>query len=493
MAPTLVFTALAAVLPLAVGQGIGTVTPNVNPSLPTWKCTTAGGCVQQNTSVVLDYNYRWIHTTEGYSSCTTSSGINSTLCPNAAACAANCVVEGQNYTAAGITVNGDALKLTQFVENAGTISSVSPRTYLLGPDGNYEMLQLLGQELRFDVDVSTLVCGENGALYLSEMDASGGRSAYNPAGAAYGSGYCDAQCPVQTWTNGTLNTNHTGYCCNEMDIWEANANATALTPHPCIGDTCDKGGCGFNPYAQGKTSYYANGGTVDTLQPMTVITQFYTNDNTTTGTLVEIRRLYIQNGKIIQNAVSSSGLDSITASWCDASDASAASLGGLKTMGEALGRGMVLVLSIWNDNGQFMNWLDSGSNGPCSSTEGDPAKIQAQTPEAYVTYSNIRWGDIGSTFNGTGSGGSPPSSSSTSSSVSTTTKSSSTTKSSTSSVSTTKSSPTTTSKPTTTTASAPGATQTHWGQCGGTGYTGPTKCASPYKCTFSNTYYSQCL
>ncbi|PQE16834.1 Endoglucanase EG-1 protein [Rutstroemia sp. NJR-2017a BBW] len=170
-----------------------------------------------------------------------------------------------------------------------------------------------------------------------------------------------------------------------MDIWEANANATALTPHPCIGDTCDKGGCGFNPYAQGKTSYYANGGTVDTLQPMTVITQFYTNDNTTTGTLVEIRRLYIQNGKIIQNAVSSSGLDSITASWCDASDASAASLGGLKTMGEALGRGMVLVLSIWNDNSQFMNWLDSGSNGPCSSTAGDPAKIQAQTPEAYVT------------------------------------------------------------------------------------------------------------
>jgi cellulase len=33
----------------------------------------------------------------------------------------------------------------------------------------------------------------NGALYLSEMDMSGGRNEYNP-GAAYGGGYCDAQC-----------------------------------------------------------------------------------------------------------------------------------------------------------------------------------------------------------------------------------------------------------------------------------------------------------
>lgn len=33
----------------------------------------------------------------------------------------------------------------------------------------------------------------NGALYLSEMDMSGGMNEYNP-GAAYGGGYCDAQC-----------------------------------------------------------------------------------------------------------------------------------------------------------------------------------------------------------------------------------------------------------------------------------------------------------
>lgn len=35
----------------------------------------------------------------------------------------------------------------------------------------------------------------NAALYFSEMDASGGSGTYNAAGAKYGTGYCDAQCP----------------------------------------------------------------------------------------------------------------------------------------------------------------------------------------------------------------------------------------------------------------------------------------------------------
>lgn len=33
---------------------------------------------------------------------------------------------------------------------------------------------------------------------------------------------------------------------------------------------------------------------------------------------------------------------------------------------------------------------------------------------------------------------------------------------------------------------------TRYAQCGGIGYTGPTKCASPYMCTYANTWYSQC-
>ena len=51
----------------------------------------------------------------------------------------------------------------------------------------------------------------------------------------------------------------------------------------------------------------------------------------------------------------------------------------------------------------------------------------------------------------------------------------------------------TSSKAPTSTTTASGATQTHYGQCGGTGYSGPTTCQSPYTCTYSNAYYSQCL
>ncbi|KAK4642636.1 Alpha-L-arabinofuranosidase axhA-2 [Podospora bellae-mahoneyi] len=38
-----------------------------------------------------------------------------------------------------------------------------------------------------------------------------------------------------------------------------------------------------------------------------------------------------------------------------------------------------------------------------------------------------------------------------------------------------------------------GATVPRWGQCGGQGYTGPTRCEAPYTCTVSNQWYSQCL
>ncbi|KAK4101298.1 carbohydrate-binding module family 1 protein [Parathielavia hyrcaniae] len=52
---------------------------------------------------------------------------------------------------------------------------------------------------------------------------------------------------------------------------------------------------------------------------------------------------------------------------------------------------------------------------------------------------------------------------------------------------------TTTTRPAATSTAPGGATQTRYGQCGGNGYTGPTVCASPYKCTYSNDWYSQCL
>lgn len=409
MARTTVAAVAAALFAVANGQQIGT-TPEVHPNLTTSICTTDGGCTDQATSVVIDWGYHWLHTINGSTSCTTSD-----QCDTDEDCYNNCEIEGANYTALGVTTSGSSMTLQHYVMSDGELTASSPRVYLLAPDGeNYEMLQLNGQEISYDVDVSGLPCGENGALYLSEMSETGGRSATNPGGAAYGSGYCDAQCGVNSFFNGSVNTAGVGGCCQEMDLWEANSEATALTPHPCdtvgpygcTGSTCssvcDKSGCGFNPYAMGDTSYYVPGGTVDTTQPFTVTTQFITDDNTTTGTLVEIRRSYIQNGVVIPNAVATSssgwsGLDSITEAYCTSSDSSAASLGALTTMGEALARGMVLAFSIWNDAGGYMNWLDSGSAGPCNSTEGNPTIIESEYPDTSVTFSNIKWGDIGST------------------------------------------------------------------------------------------------
>jgi cellulose 1,4-beta-cellobiosidase len=49
----------------------------------------------------------------------------------------------------------------------------------------YQMFNLVNREFSFDVDVSTLPCGLNGALYFVEMDEDGGESKFpgNKAGA----------------------------------------------------------------------------------------------------------------------------------------------------------------------------------------------------------------------------------------------------------------------------------------------------------------------
>ena len=145
--------------------------------------------------------------------------------------------------------------------------------------------------------------------------------------------------------------------------------------------------------------------TVDTSRPFTVITQFLSSDNTSTGSLSTIRRLYVQDGKVIQNAaiktpqITNDG--SITQNFCSARNSSDfVRLGGMQEMGQALSRGMVLIFSIWNSN-DFMNWLDSGNAGPCGATAGDPKLIVAKNPDVSVTFSNIKWGDIDTTFNGT--------------------------------------------------------------------------------------------
>ncbi|KAK0710183.1 concanavalin A-like lectin/glucanase domain-containing protein, partial [Lasiosphaeria miniovina] len=421
---------LAAALPLfasllhpAHGQRIGTLVPEVHPKLTTQVCTAAGGCVSKQTSLVTDALSRHFHAADDASVSCSAQPLNTTLCPDAATCAQNCVLEGVEYGSIGVLATGAAVTLRQYLFDGAAFKSVSPRVYLLAEDDmNYEPMRLLNQELAFDVDLSRLGCGMNGALYLSEMDMSGSRSALNPAGAQYGTGYCDAQCFTVPFINGLPNLNNSGSCCNEMDIWEANAEATVFTPHPCsrVGSflcagtecnktvgVCDKDGCGLNTFGLGNPDYYGPGLTVDTSRPFTVVTQFLTSDNTTAGDLVEIRRLYVQDGAVIPNTAKTTNAavaklpgyqGAVTQDFCEARNTSDfLRLGGVKAMGESLARGMVLIFSIWNSPGDFMSWLDGGSNGPCNATAGDPKTIIANNPDVSVTFSNIRWGDIGST------------------------------------------------------------------------------------------------
>lgn len=68
--------------------------------------------------------------------------------------------------------------------------------------------------------------------------------------------------------------------------------------------------------------------------------------------------------------------DSITDQMCDESKAFFGDIddhklkGGLKQMGEAMKRGMVLVMSLWDDHDVNMLWLDS--NYP---PQGDAVRI----------------------------------------------------------------------------------------------------------------------
>jgi cellulose 1,4-beta-cellobiosidase len=327
---------------------------------------------------------------------------------------------------------------------------------------------------------------------------------------------------VPSSNNANTGTGNHGSCCAEMDIWEANSISTAVTPHSadivtqnmCTGNACggaassnryggntDPDGCDFNSYRMGNTSFYGPGMTVDTNSVFTVVTQFLTDTGTPSGTMNEIKRFYVQNGKVIPNSMSTiSGVtgNSITTAFCNAQKTvfnntnGFATHGGLNSMTTAMKDGMVLVLSLWDDYDVDLLWLDSDypttanpstpgiARGTCSTSSGVPATVEANSPNAYVIYSNIKVGPIGSTFSsGTGSGSGSGSSSSSSSA--TTLKTSTTSKVSTSTASST---------PTTSPTSG---TVPRWGQCGGLTYKGDTVCVSPYTCTYSSAYYSQCL
>lgn len=69
---------------------------------------------------------------------------------------------------------------------------------------------------------------------------------------------------------------------------------------------------------------------------------------------------------------------------------------------DALDRGMVLVMSLWDDAEANMLWLDSDypadkspsipgvNRGPCARDTGKPTYLRSKFPDARVTYSEIK-------------------------------------------------------------------------------------------------------
>lgn len=197
------FLAALAYSGLTTAQRPGTA-PETHPQLTTWKCTNSGGCKAQNNFVVLDALSHPVYQANatGYS-CNVGAGLNRTACPDAKTCQQNCVMDGvSDYASHGVKVDGGNLHLDMLAQDG---TAYSPRLYLLAEDEQtYEMFKLTGQEFSFDVDMSKLPCGMNGALYMSEMPADGGKSALNTGGAHYGTGYCDAQCYATSFINGEV-------------------------------------------------------------------------------------------------------------------------------------------------------------------------------------------------------------------------------------------------------------------------------------------------
>lgn len=88
---------LAAILALGhgvLGQQAGTSTAENHPPMSYQRCTTGGTCTTVNTNIVLDANWRWLHSTSGYTNCYTGNTFDASLCPNNVACAANCALDG---------------------------------------------------------------------------------------------------------------------------------------------------------------------------------------------------------------------------------------------------------------------------------------------------------------------------------------------------------------------------------------------------------------
>lgn len=165
----------------------------------------------------------------------------------------------------------------------------------------------------------------------------------------------------------------------------------------------------------GNPDFYGPGKTINTNKKFTVVTQFIGSGST----LSEIKRFWVQDGVSYatpETTFPEIGGNSITDEFCEKQKSffedtnDHANKGGLNQMAASLAKGHVLVMSLWDDYAVNMLWLDSSyptdadpskpgiARGTCPTDSGKPEDVEANSPNAQVTFSNIKFGPIGSTF-----------------------------------------------------------------------------------------------
>jgi cellulose 1,4-beta-cellobiosidase len=298
-------------LGFTTAQQIGQYQKERHPLLQWSTCTADRGCEKVNGELTIDANFRWLHDVNGAMSCYSYTTWDERVCNTTETCTNTCALEGAAYdTVYGVKTANDSVSL-RFRTNHDFAYNIGSRLFLMESQHRYQMFTLKDNELAFDVNLSTVECGINSALYFVPMDPDGGQARYptNAAGAEYGTGYCDASCPrsltfvggkanVEGWipseTDEFAGEGRLGSCCPQFSVWNSNAHSFAMSSHVCPNDgpsvcvggecdyyeaysedrglrKCDMWGCGYNPYRMGSKDFYGKGKKVDTARNFTCV------------------------------------------------------------------------------------------------------------------------------------------------------------------------------------------------------------------------------
>ncbi|KAI8446517.1 glycoside hydrolase [Phakopsora pachyrhizi] len=409
------------------------------PHLKVTSCSKMG-CRDLKTHLTMDADRRPLVDVNGTSSCLSSNITwNEKICSDPKSCSKNCALGKVNYTESEvISTQGHSvtLKLFNKEKQDGT------RFYVMDSKELYKLFQLKNQEVSFEVDVSNAPAGVNAALYFVGMEADGGKSKANQAGAPYGTGFCSSKCPTNLrFVNGKANvlvptliapiTNFgtMGSCCPEVDVWQANQVSQTFSAHPCISNkpvTChgmsckpdtlcaSSHSCDFSSLRAADRNFYGTSKTINTMKKFRVVTQFITDDGTSSGDLVEIRRLYVQDDKVIENTRilvprQSFAFNSVTDEFCSNSTAAIQQKdsfkykGGLEALGRAMDDGMVMVLSLSLGDVSDQILKDPKSSAlalvkSISNITEQSHSNQKNISVASVTFSHIKIGPLNATL-----------------------------------------------------------------------------------------------